>query len=46
MEGHDVNEQHDAARGFYEALGFVVVGRSTLDETGRPHPVLHSCREA
>jgi len=37
----DVNEQNPAARGFYEALGFVVVGRSPLDDDGRPFPVLH-----
>ena len=37
----DVNEQNPAARGFYEALGFVVVGRSPLDDGGRPFPVLH-----
>jgi putative acetyltransferase len=42
----DVNEQNDAARAFYEALGFVVVGRSPLDETGRPHPLLHLRRQA
>ncbi len=42
----DVNEENDAARRFYEALGFVVVGRSPLDETGRPHPLLHLRREA
>ena len=41
----DVNEENQAARGFYEALGFVVVGRSPLDETGRPHPLLHLRRE-
>jgi putative acetyltransferase len=40
----DVNEQNDAARGFYEALGFQVVGRSELDGTGRPYPLLHMRR--
>jgi putative acetyltransferase len=42
----DVNEQNAAARGFYAALGFNVVARSPLDETGRPHPILHMRREA
>lgn len=37
----DVNEQNTAARSFYEACGFVVEGRSELDEQGRPHPLLH-----
>lgn len=32
----DVNEQNEAARGFYEPLGFAVVRRSPLDGTGRP----------
>lgn len=41
----DVNEQNAAARGFYEALGFEVVARSPLDETGRPYPILHMRRE-
>src|SRR5215831_1167876 len=40
----DVNEQNPAARGFYEALGFVVVGRSPLDDDGRPFPILHMWR--
>jgi putative acetyltransferase len=40
----DVNEQNPAARGFYETLGFVVVGRSALDDGGRPFPVLHMRR--
>lgn len=43
-DGHltvDVNEQNPAAHGFYEALGFVVVARSPLDDDGRPFPVLH-----
>jgi putative acetyltransferase len=37
----DVNEQNTAARAFYEACGFVVEGRSELDEQGRPYPLLH-----
>jgi putative acetyltransferase len=37
----DVNEQNPAARVFYEACGFVVEGRSELDEQGRPFPLLH-----
>lgn len=37
----DVNEQNAAARRFYEACGFVVEGRSDLDEQGRPYPLLH-----
>jgi putative acetyltransferase len=37
----DVNEQNAAARGFYEACGFVVEGRSELDEQGRQYPLLH-----
>jgi putative acetyltransferase len=42
----DVNEQNAAARGFYEALGFVVVDRSPLDDDGRPFPILHMRRSA
>ena len=37
----DVNEQNPAARLFYEACGFVVEGRSALDDQGRPFPLLH-----
>jgi putative acetyltransferase len=37
----DVNEQNPAALRFYEACGFVVVGRSELDDAGRPFPLLH-----
>ena len=42
----DVNEQNPAARGFYEALGFAVAGRSGLDSGGRPFPILHLKRPA
>jgi len=42
----DVNEQNPAARGFYEALGFEVVGRSPVDDDGRPFPLLHMRRSA
>jgi putative acetyltransferase len=37
----DVNEQNPAACGFYEACGFVVEGRSDVDDAGRPFPLLH-----
>jgi putative acetyltransferase len=42
----DVNEQNEAALGFYEALGFSVVGRSPTDAEGRPFPTLHMKRAA
>jgi putative acetyltransferase len=42
----DVNEENVDALAFYQALGFEVVGRSPLDDTGRPHPVLHLRRKA
>ena len=37
----DVNEQNEQALGFYLHLGFEVVGRSALDGTGKPYPLLH-----
>jgi putative acetyltransferase len=37
----DVNEQNPAAIRFYESCGFVVIGRSDRDSTGRPFPLLH-----
>lgn len=37
----DVNEQNPQAIGFYEHLGFEIIGRSPLDGQGRPFPLLH-----
>ncbi|MDF2964507.1 MAG: family acetyltransferase [Paenibacillus sp.] len=37
----DVNEQNEGAYIFYERLGFVQIGRSELDTSGRPFPQLH-----
>jgi putative acetyltransferase len=37
----NVNEQNAQAVGFYSRSGFVVVGRSELDDAGRPYPLLH-----
>ena len=37
----DVNEQNGQAVGFYLHMGLEVVGRSELDSTGKPYPLLH-----
>lgn len=37
----DVNEQNVQAVEFYTHRGFCVVGRSEIDDAGRPHPLLH-----
>jgi len=37
----DVNEQNEQAIGFYSKYGFDVVGRSELDASGKPYPILH-----
>ena len=37
----DVNEPNPAAFRFYEACGFEAYGRSELDSTGRPFPLIH-----
>jgi putative acetyltransferase len=42
----DVNEQNGQARAFYETLGFTIIGRSPVDSTGRPYPLLHLRRPA
>ena len=36
----DVNEQNPGATHFYERYGFVRIGRSELDASGRPFPLL------
>lgn len=36
----DVNEQNPGALQFYQACGFEVVGRSPVDDAGRPFPLL------
>ena len=35
-----VNEDNPQAVGFYEHMGFQIVGRSELDEQGNPYPIL------
>ncbi len=37
----DVNEQNPQALGFYEHIGFKVIGRSPVDAMGKPFPLLH-----
>ncbi|NTZ08761.1 acetyltransferase [Burkholderia metallica] len=37
----DVNEQNQAAAGFYERLGFERCGRSERDGQGWPYPLIH-----
>jgi len=40
----DVNEQNEGACSFYGRLGFRRIGRSELDDSGRPFPLLHLAR--
>ncbi|ORV67055.1 acetyltransferase [Mycolicibacter hiberniae] len=37
----DVNEQNELAVEFYIRRGFVVTGRTELDDADRPYPLLH-----
>lgn len=41
----DVNEQNEQAIGFYQHLGFSIIGRSALDSMGKPFPILHLARQ-
>ena len=40
----DVNEQNTGAVAFYRRIGFEVEGRSEVDSTGKPFPLLHMRR--
>ncbi|MDI4643548.1 GNAT family N-acetyltransferase [Cohnella hashimotonis] len=42
----DVNEQNENAYTFYKQLGFVRIGRSELDHSGKPFPLLHLALES
>jgi putative acetyltransferase len=49
LYGHltvDVNEQNNAATGFYLAQGFIITGRSDIDSQGKPYPILHLSQQA
>lgn len=37
----DVNEQNPKAHTFYKKYGFVQIGRSELDGSGKPFPLIH-----
>ncbi|MGF9697278.1 acetyltransferase [Paenibacillus sp. MABNR03] len=37
----DVNEQNEGAARFYARMGFIQTGRSELDGSGNPFPLLH-----
>jgi len=37
----DVNEQNEQAVQFYKHCGFETMGRSELDASGKPYPILH-----
>ena len=37
----DVNEQNPQAVEFYKHMGFKIIGRSDLDQMGKPFPLLH-----
>jgi putative acetyltransferase len=37
----DVNEDNQGALKFYIKMGFKIVGRSPLDPSGKPFPILH-----
>ncbi|WP_455498376.1 GNAT family N-acetyltransferase [Coprobacter sp.] len=41
IDAVDVNEQNEQAVGFYLHLGFRIIGRDAVDNTGKPYPILH-----
>lgn len=40
----DVNAQNPGAVDFYAALGFMEIGRSPVDQAGKPYPLIHMAR--
>lgn len=42
----DVNEENAAAIAFYTACGFHAIGRTAVDDQGRPHPLIHMRRSS
>ena len=40
LDVNEQNEQNEQALGFYQRMGFEVVGRSPLDGLGKPYPLL------
>lgn len=37
----DVNEENPKAYAFYRKHGFIQISRDELDDSGKPHPILH-----
>lgn len=40
----DVNEENPHAFAVYQHWGFTVISRDELDDSGKPHPILHLSR--
>ncbi len=40
----DVNEENPRALAIYQHWGFQIISRDELDDSGKPHPILHLSR--